>query len=343
MVARGHQVAIAGRRGPAHDIFQQAPWPWIDLPLDGGPLALWNSVRRLRRYLADHPVDLLHAHYRKAVHVGRWIQHTIPVPLLFTLHLSHLQNRAPWRRWFSDFGDHTHVASQQARQWLLRDARLPPEKISVIPHGIDPLRFPRADAHDRQKARQFLRIADNQCVAIYVGRLDYPKNVMWMLDLAAQRKLLPNLQILLVGDGPEEARLRSRITADGLADRVRLLGHLDDPLPAYQAADALLLPSLREGFSLVTAEAMSVGIPVLRTRTSGTEELIREGQTGISVPIDHDAFIAGCVEFLADRAHLAALGRHAADHVRSHFTFDRQLQQTLDLYRRLIAPSRKTP
>jgi glycosyltransferase involved in cell wall biosynthesis len=192
-------------------------------------------------------------------------------------------------------------------------------------------------------ARRSLELPSGDLVALYVGRLDYPKNAAWLLDLAAAAlPRIPDLHVLLVGDGPDEPCLRAQAASRGLADRVRILGHLDNPLAAYQAADALLLPSLREGFSLVCAEAMSVGTPVLRTNTSGAEELIIDGVTGRCVPIDHDAFINAAIDFLSDRAKLAAMGRAAAQHVRENYTFERQMAQTLELYRRLIAPTSRS-
>jgi len=124
-----------------------------------------------------------------------------------------------------------------------------------------------------------------------------------------------------------------------LSDRVRLTGH-QDPLPYYRAADAILLPSIREGFSLVCAEAMATGVPALRTRTSGTHELIQEGVTGRSTPIDHDAFVSAAVEFLKDGAALRQMGAAASRHVRETFTFEQQLSRTIDLYRSI---STQTP
>ncbi len=177
---------------------------------------------------------------------------------------------------------------------------------------------------------------DDDLIALYVGRLEDPKNEAWLLDLAQKSVAkLPKLRILMAGDGPNEAALRARIEKDGLGARVTLLGRRD-PLPLYHAADALLLPSAREGFSLACAEAMCTGLPVLRTATSGTHELIPENVTGRSTPIDHDAFIAEAMEFLADKVALARMGAAAAEHIRSNFSYARQVEQTLALYRRLI-------
>jgi glycosyltransferase involved in cell wall biosynthesis len=81
---------------------------------------------------------------------------------------------------------------------------------------------------------------------------------------------------------------------------------------------------------------MSVGVPVLRTRTSGTRSLIVENATGRSVPIDRDAFIGAALEFLSDADALKAMGRAASQLIRQKFTFHQQLTATLDLYRSLV-------
>ena len=332
--AQGHRVAVAGERGAWHWLFENAPFPWIEVPLKGSPLKLFKSHNVLRRYILANPVHVLHTHYRRATIVARALQYHRKLPILYSVHLSHITIAGP-RRWLSDFGDHTHCAATEAKFWLVQEARVPAKKITYIPHGIDPAKWPRADEATRLAARQKLGLNPDDRVAVYVGRLDTPKNERWVIDVAEQaRHTIPNLKILMAGDGPHESQVRKRIAADNLGDRVILLGHCN-PLAAYQAADALLLPSAREGFSLVCAEAMSVGVPVLRTRTSGTRELIIEDVTGRSVPINRDQFIAEAVDFLSDLAALRRMGAAAADHVRHHFTFDLQLARTIDLYRSL--------
>ena len=333
LATEGHTVSVAGQRGPWHDLFAASPLAWIDAPLKGGPLTLWAAARSLSRWLDDHPVDLLHVHYRRAALVGRLVQRRHPVPMLYTLHLSDIPLRWP-RRLLSDFGDHTHAASVDAVPWLTDVARVPPDRITVVPHGIDPHRFPVPDEPTRTAARSALGFAPDDTVAAYVGRLDDPKNVAWLLDVAAA---VPMLRLVIAGEGPHEPALRFRIAAESLAPRVTLLTGRRDPVPVYHAADALLLPSAREGFSLVCAEAMSCGVPVLRTRTAGTAETLLEGVTGQSTPIDHDAFVNAALPFLSDRAALRQMGTAAADHVRRQLPFDRQLRDTLALYRRLTA------
>jgi len=332
MVAQGHQVSVAGERGAWHWLFEKSPLPWIDVPLKGGPLDLWKAASTLRAWLKDHPADILHTHYRRPTLVARRIQRHLNIPILYTVHLSDLALYWPWSL-FSDFGDHTHVASSDARRWVVEDGHVSPDRVTVIPHGIDVGKFPLADEATRRAARAALKLPLDARVAAFVGRLDYPKNEEWLLDVAER---MPDLQVLYAGEGPHEAMLRQRSSGSvELAERVTLLGHRD-PLQIYQAADALLLPSIREGFSLVCAEAMSVGTPCLRTRTAGTEELIQENVTGRSVAINRRAFVQAAVEFLSlPTDHLRRMGAAASEHVRKNYTYDRQLQQTLALYHRI--------
>jgi glycosyltransferase involved in cell wall biosynthesis len=329
---RGHDVRVAGARGAWHGLFEKAPFPWIDVPLSGGPLSLWKSIRALRKHLEAHPVDVLHTHYRRATLVARRLQDAPGrPPILYTVHLSHMPLKWPGKLW-ADFGDFAHVASEDAKDWTVNQAGMPADRVAVIPHGIHVERWPQADAAAKRAARERYDLSPDDRVACYVGRLDDPKNEDWLLDVAER---LSELKLLVAGSGPHMEKFAQHVERRGLRDRVTLLGELADPLPVYQASDAFLLPSLREGFSFGCAEAMCVGVPVLRTRTSGTRELIVEGVTGRSCPIEHNAFVAAAVEFLRDGDALARMGRAAADHVREHLTFERQLAGTIALYRRL--------
>jgi glycosyltransferase involved in cell wall biosynthesis len=339
--AAGHRVTVAGDVGAWQWLFDAMPIDYVKIPLKREILSFRRSRAALRTALGDAHVDIIHTHYRRATLLGRrlqrdWVQAGRPrPPLLYTLHLSHISLRGP-RRWFSDFGDYTHAASADAREWLINDAGVPAQRIALIPHGIDTHRFAPPSPQRRIAARRALNLAPEDLVVLFIGRLDHPKNEGWMLDVAraARKAGMGNLKILMAGEGPHEQGLIRRIYEMGLVDTVRLLGHVDT-LPVYQAADALLLPSLREGFSLVCAEAMAVGLPVLRTRTSGTRELIVEGVTGRSVPINHDAFVAAAVDFLRDRDALTRMGRAARTRIEADFTFDRQTSDMLALYRQL--------
>ena len=74
MHAQGHQIAVAGERGAWHWLFEKAPFPWIDIPAKGGLPSLLRSGSTLHRYVAEHPVDIVHTHYRRGTLIARRLQ-----------------------------------------------------------------------------------------------------------------------------------------------------------------------------------------------------------------------------------------------------------------------------
>lgn len=335
----GWRVVVAGDRGAWQDRF--ADVEFLELPLTRGPVGFLRSVGAMRRWLASNPVDLIHTHYRKATWLARMIQRRGSPPVLYTLHLSHLNVRG-WRQWLTDFGDHAHVASEDARQWIVDVAKLDPAKVTLIPHGIDVDRWPVTTPADRAAARRELNLKDDDVVALFVGRLDEQKQPRWIIDAACGVARLfvglggfdgPPVRWLVVGDGPERAAIKQHVGIRNV--EIQLLGERD-PLTPYRAADLLVSSSWREGFGYAPAEALSTGLPVLRTRTSGTHETIIENVTGRSVPIDRDAFVAAAREMLAGPAAVAALAAMrpaCAAHARAHLRFETQAARTLALYR----------
>lgn len=329
----GATVVLAGQRGAWHAMVEQADLPWIDIPITGGPLHLWRSAALISPECTRRGIQVIHAHHRRATLVGRLAQRRLGAghpQLLYTLHLTDMPMGIPWR-WFSDFGDHCHAPSMQAKRWLIDIADVSESKVTLIPHGVESGRWPTPTPTERAAARGQFQIRSDAPIAAYVGRLEDPKNESWILDVASRH---PATHWLIAGDGPNRGRFERRVRDLGLGQYIHMLGDCD-PLPVYHAADALLLPSAREGFSYVCAEAMSCGVPVLRTRTAGTEEMIIENVTGRSCEINHDAFISAAGEFLADRQQLARMGEAAARHIRAHLTFERQVEQTIALYHKL--------
>lgn len=340
----GHRTTTVGAPDDWQHHFETASGRTIIPSEPRGPLAMWRLARRLAHELRE-PVDIIHAHHRRSALIGRQLARRWRVPLLFSLHMPTIPMGLP-RRWLSDFGDHTHTPSEEARQWLIEAAHVPDDRITVIPHGIDPSRFPRADEADRLAARHALGLPADAPVAAFVGRFAPSKNVPWMLDLAkAARDRLPTLRVLLMGTGEDEPALRQRIAQDNLQQHVHLLDW-NDPLSVYRACDLLLLPSAVEAFALVASEAMSVGRPVLRTRTGGWRSQIVEtprGPTGQAVAVDRDAFLNAALALLEDRLALHRMGEAAAEHARTDMTIQQQVARTLELYEWMRKGGSQTP
>ena len=151
-----------------------------------------------------------------------------------------------------------------------------PQNIHTLRNGVDLQTF--QPTHDRAALRS--RLGFNRPTLLQVGNLVELKGQA--LSIAAMRSL-PEYDLVLVGDGEQRGELQTQIDQLGLSDRVTLLGELPhSDLPGYfAAADALLLPSSREGLANVLLEAMACGCPVIATHVGGTPEVVTEPAAGI--------------------------------------------------------------
>ena len=217
------------------------------------------------------------------------------------------------------------------------DAGIDPAKVERIPNGVDVGRFVPADAALRTALRaQFGWGA--QTVFLFTGRLHPIKGIDVLLR--AWRRLVDEVdgvRLVLVGSGEAEHELRA--AAAGLDASVSFLGQAPDVLPYLQAADAFVLPSRREGFSISLLEAAAAGLPVIATRTSGTVEIIADGQTGRLVEVDDDDGLCEAMKEVVthpDAAkRMAKAGREA---VRSRYSIEVSAARHAELFERVRRP-----
>jgi rhamnosyl/mannosyltransferase len=170
-----------------------------------------------------------------------------------------------------------------------------------------------------------------------VGRLVYYKGFDVLIE--AVRDL--DAVLLLVGEGPERARLEALVRTAGAQERVRLLGELPDLEAHFAACDVFVLPSTHpsEAFGIVQLEAMAHGKPVVSTRLgTGVEWVNRDGESGLVVrPGDPAALRAALVRLLGDPALAARLGAAGRARVVREFTPERAAAEVLAVYRRVTA------
>ena len=210
--------------------------------------------------------------------------------------------------------------------------RLDPDRLVIIPNGVDPAPFDNARAADRAA----FGVPPDAFLTLYVGRLDPQKGLGFLLDAAAKvAETLPRWHLALVGDGPERGPWESRSEANPvLKKRTHWLGRRDDVPGLLKAADLLVLPSLWEGMPNVVLEAMAARLAVVGTAVEGTEDLILPGRTGWLVPPgDAEALAGALLEAAADPARLRRYGQAARDRVEAGFTPGR----VVEAYERLWA------
>lgn len=111
----------------------------------------------------------------------------------------------------------------------------------------------------------------------------------------------------VVGEGPDRAKFETAIAAEGVEDRLILLGRMSNPFPAYRDADVVVMASRYEGLCGMVNEGKVAGRPVVATKVSGIEEQLIDGETGLIVENDEDALVEGLGRIIRDNSMRAAL------------------------------------
>lgn len=195
------------------------------------------------------------------------------------------------------------AVSRPLADLLVRQGRIRPGRIVVVGNGVDLEVFkPVAVAGDRLRAE--LGLAGGTRLVGLVARLHPVKGYENFLRAAgALAPSAGDVAFLCVGGGEADYRRRLEVLAaeQGLAGRVFFLGEREDVAEVLAGLDVVAVPSVYEGFSLATVEAMACGVPVVASRAGGVTELIVHGENGLlAVPGDHLDLAAKIAVVLAD-------------------------------------------
>ena len=308
-----------------------------------------HCVRRLAQLAEDHQARLIHAHQYTPFFYSRapgWAGRRVPV--LFTEHgrvHPDLPNRKRivFNRLFLRDCDRVVAVGESVKRALIANEGIPAGRIQVIYNGVRLADFSH-DSHERNKVRSELAIGMHAPVAIQVARLDYLKDHLTAVRTAERvRQSRPDFQLLLVGEGPERAKIEEEVRARNLSDTVRLLGLRTDVQRLLCAADLFLLTSISEGIPVTLIEAMSARLPVISTNVGGVEEVVVPGQTGWTAPAGDDPQLAeSLLCLLADREEARTFGEVGRRRAEELFSEQQMHDAYAALYREMLpAPRRR--
>jgi glycosyltransferase involved in cell wall biosynthesis len=194
--------------------------------------------------------------------------------------------------------------------------------VTVVPHFVDAAAVEPA--------------AGAGAHALYAGRLEGYKGVHTLLEAAAE---VPELPLLVAGDGPARAELERRVAAGGLG-HVRLLGHRpsDELAALVRASRVVVMPSRSyETFGLSALEAMAAGRAVIASRIGALPELVEDGVTGRLVPPGAAGALAEALRAAAaDPRGFEQLGRAGRARALERYTPDEHHQRLLAVYREVL-------
>lgn len=226
------------------------------------------------------------------------------------------------------------VCVSDALKELLAERGYPADRLITAHSGLEGVedRVEKKDPADRPRIGT-------------VARLVAVKDIDLMLEVAGRlHQTRPEVEMVVVGDGPERGRLEARAAHEGLSGTVRFTGTLDDVGPMLGAFDVYLVTSLFEGgVSMSVLEAMAAGLPVVTTAAGGVAEVVVDGETGYVVARDRErsALAAALAEraaaLLDDPVLRARMGAAGARRVRAHFTVDQTAARVRRAYERCLA------
>ena len=340
-------VAMAADGGNVSpDDFSAAgiPFEVVDIA-EGFP---WHEVKHVRQLLQRGRFHILHVHGSRAALFGRLAAATIRSRprVVFSIH----GFATPWyslvKRWtyialeraMQRVTDRTICVARAEADSFLSLGLARPERIDIVPHGIDVARFAEGPRHTNA-LRAELQLGEGP-VVLMVCRLNVPRDFGTLLAAFGRvRREFPAAHLLIVGDGPQRGQVDALVTHLGLADNVRITGFRDD-VPALMAlADVCVLTSYAwEGLPISTLEAQAAGRPVVVTDAGGSREAVLHEKTGLIVPKRSPQLLADALVRLLRDAHLRrSLGEAGRQRARKEFTRERMVERIGRIYCDLIA------
>lgn len=259
------------------------------------PILDVKTIIQLVQIINLHRPDIIHAHSSKAGTLARIAGYITKTPTVFTAHGWAFTDGAPFNRKAiailterisSHIGSRIISVSEYDTRLAHRWGICSLKQITTIENGIPDLIINKKTVKEKN-----LRV-------VMTARFAMPKNQKNLIQAAA---LVNNVELLLVGDGPQLNAAKSLAYELGISDRVQFLGNRSDVPEILAQADAFALISDYEGFPISTLEAMRAALPVIVSDVGGAAESVMPGVTGFVVPKGDVQAIADALKILAEQ------------------------------------------
>ena len=343
----GHDVTLVCKRGSERRVIERAREAGAGrietLGFAGGvkPTDV-SDLRRLVGWLGA--TDVVHVHRGKEhwlAALANRLSRT-PRPLVRTRHIVQPVRPHALNRWLYREATSLVVTVTEAirRQYIAAEL-LPPERVVALPGGVDLLRF--HPLLDGAAARRALGVAPDVPLIGLVSGLRVMKGHQVAIDAAGRLAGAGRrFQMLFVGRGALESRIRHAVAAAGLASRIAVVGFVPDLPAAMAALDLALYPAIEsDGMSRVLFEYLATGTPVVASRVGVVPEVLEHGKTALLVPAGDAGALAEAIDRLLDDAALGAkLGAAGSELARSRLSGTHVAGELARLYAGLIGGER---
>lgn len=232
-------------------------------------------------------------------------------------------------------GTRVLAVSDHIKRTLVNKFKMAPGRVQVLYNGVNLRRFQALDPDQATSLRNELHLQSGQAVVICASNLRPEKGISDLL--AAAKEVLankPDCIFLIVGDGSMADKLETEAEELGIERSVRFTGLRSDVDRLMGLADLVAVPSTcGEAAPFVVLEAMASARPTVATRVGGIPEFVEDGVTGILVSPQCPGELAhACLRLVDLPNEAAAMGRAGEGRVKAHFSIDRWVRDTVELY-----------
>jgi glycosyltransferase involved in cell wall biosynthesis len=295
---------------------------------------IYLSLPRVVALIRSERIDVVHAQTRVTQVMAHFLSRQTGVPFISTCH-GFFKPRF-FRRLFPCWGRQVIAISGPVREHLINDFHVDPAKVVLIPNGIDLVQFTILPLDTKKEIRERYGLKGGPIVGIIARLSDVKGHVFLIKAFKEVLSKYPSARLVIVGEGPEEKKLRDLVIELALSKSVdffKIINRTADLLPIF---DVFVMPSLQEGLGLSVLEAQAAGLPVVASRVGGLPDVIEHGQTGLLVePQNVHGLTAAICELLDHPAKAWDMGRRARLFVESKFSAHQMTQKTLNLYESL--------
>jgi N-acetyl-alpha-D-glucosaminyl L-malate synthase BshA len=351
---RGHQVHVISSEPPFR-------WQWgipglsfervsvPAYPLFREPQYLLALATTVSRVAEQRDLDIVHAHYAvphaTAAYLADQILESTPgtrsPKTITTLHgtdITLVGSDPSYARVVAFSIERSHgvtAVSQSLKDDTISSLGIR-RAIRVIPNFLDCAEY-RRHVNPELRAR-LCRPGNYEALVVHVSNFRPVKRVDVALEVFRKIRKHVHARFLLIGDGPVRADLEPRVEDYGLGNDVIFLGEQQDVVPWLSVSDVFLLPSAQESFGLAALEAMACEVPVIASKVGGLPEIIDDGVTGFVRPPDAIDEMADCaIALLRDSVRRQAMGRAAAEVVRTRYCTDRVVPMYEEAYLKALS------
>ena len=301
--------------------------------------------------------DVLHNHDWLTSFAAQAVKHRYKLPLIATIHatergrgrgelvgeIAQRIDGAEWRLTYEAW--RVICCTRYMAREIMHYFSTPPDKIDVIPNGVDPSPYQALEDIDLSTFRVRFALPGEKLV-LYVGRVVSEKGVEVLLrSVPLGLAEMPEAKFVIAGKGPELERMRRLAHELYVSDKVLMPGFISDGDRdrLYMVADCAVFPSLYEPFGIVALEAMAAKTPVVVSAVGGLPEVVRHAETGITIyPGDVASCAWGIVHTLRHPEWAKQRVENAYREVLTVFNWDTIAQQTAAVYARVVEERRRT-